>query len=86
MSQEPKEVKVNETHPERGYARVSLPIKTIMRNNFFGGLAWGFGTVIGATIVVALVFWTLSRLNSVPFLGDIIDKIVKQVQTTPRIQ
>lgn len=47
--------------------------KEIMLGNFLGGLAWGFGTVIGATVVVAILLGILRSFNFLPFAQDIID-------------
>ena len=37
--------------------------KDIMLNNFLGGLAWGFGTVVGAGVVVAIIGSILRSLG-----------------------
>jgi hypothetical protein len=39
--------------------------------NFVRGIFFGFGSVVGGTIVVALVLWILSVLNYVPFLDGV---------------
>lgn len=36
-------------------ANAHLSKKQIITANFLGGLAWGFGTVVGATVVVAII-------------------------------
>ena len=64
----------------RGYTKIHLATKRLMFNNFMGGLAWGFGTVLGATIVVALVLFILNQLDTVPFIGDFINNINEQIQ------
>lgn len=33
--------------------------RTVMTLNFLGGLAWGLGSVIGASLVVAFIAWIL---------------------------
>ncbi len=53
--------------------------REIMLANFLGGLSWGFGTVVGATVVVALLLWILQVINIVPFVGDFISGIVEVV-------
>jgi hypothetical protein len=56
--------------------------KEIMVNNFLGGLSWGFGTVIGATIVAAIVIWVLGFFNFVPGIHELLNSPqVKGVQT-----
>lgn len=51
----------------------------ILINNFLGGITWGIGSVIGATLIVGLIGWTLSRAEQIPFVGQIIENIVKDV-------
>jgi hypothetical protein len=41
--------------------------------NFVRGIFFGFGSVVGGTIVVALVLWILSALHYVPFLDNIVN-------------
>lgn len=41
-------------------ANARLNKKHIIINNFLGGLAWGFGTVVGATVIVAIIGYILS--------------------------
>lgn len=36
-------------------ANAQISKKDIIIGNFLGGVAWGFGTVIGATIVAAII-------------------------------
>lgn len=43
----------------------------VYRMNFFRGIAFGFGGVLGGTIVVALLIWLLSFLSQfIPPLSD----------------
>ena len=64
----------------RGYQRVHASIVRILLNNLLGGIAWGFGTVLGATLVVALVVLLLTKLNSVPIIGDFFSNILQTIQ------
>ncbi len=48
--------------------------------NFLMGMAKGFGTVIGFTILAALVLYVLQSMISIPIIGDYIADIVKIVQ------
>jgi hypothetical protein len=49
--------------------------------SFFKGVAAGFGGVIGATIIVAILLWTLNLFDQVPLLGPLTDKIQNTVET-----
>ena len=64
----------------RGHTRIHISTGKVVLNNFLGGLAWGFGTVLGATLVVGLVIFILSKLNSIPVIGDFISDILQGIQ------
>lgn len=49
--------------------------------SFLKGIAAGFGGVIGATIIVALLIWVLNLFDQVPLLGPLTHKIQHTVQT-----
>jgi hypothetical protein len=50
----------------------------VYKMNFIRGIFFGLGSVIGGTIVVALIVWSLSLFVHIPGLGD----SVKQIQNT----
>lgn len=41
-------------------ANTNMSKKRIIIVNFLGGLSWGFGTVVGASVVVAIIGYILS--------------------------
>jgi len=48
--------------------------------NFFRGMFFGVGTIIGGTLVIALVVWLLSLLTDIPGgVGDFIQYVVDTV-------
>ena len=47
---------------------------------FLKGIAFGFGTVVGATIVVSLLVYLLSPFELVPVVGDWVARVVEEVQ------
>lgn len=57
--------------------------KQVYAMNFFRGVFFGVGTVVGGTIVVALVVWILTWLTDIPGgFGDFIQYVVDIVQNT----
>ncbi len=80
MAEEKEEI-VAETPGEvaRGYTKVHLSTWHLMRNNFVGGIAWGFGAVLGGTVIVALIIFLLNLLNGVPVIGEFISSIIDSV-------
>jgi hypothetical protein len=53
--------------------------------SFLKGIAAGFGGVVGATVIVALLLWLLSLLNFVPFVDKIQCSLEKNNHTTSQI-
>lgn len=48
----------------------------VYRVNFVRGVFFGFGSVLGGTVLVAVLVWILSKLfNWLPFIGDLIKAI-----------
>ena len=45
--------------------------KRLYIENFLRGVFFSVGSILGATIVIALLLWVLSLFNNVPFVGDI---------------
>lgn len=62
------------------YVRALLSLRRIAWVSFFSGILSGLGTAIGATVVLALLLYILSRLEVVPHIGRFISEIVKIVQ------
>lgn len=58
-----------------------LKKRQIMLANFLGGLAWGFGTVVGATLVVALLLGILKVLGFIPFVGDLVTQLTTDIES-----
>jgi hypothetical protein len=54
----------------------------IYKMNFVRGIFLGAGTVIGGTLVIALLVWVLSLLgNVIPPLGDFFDGVSNTLQS-----
>lgn len=48
---------------------------------FLKGIATGFGVFLGGTIIVALLAWTLSRLDKLPLVGDLSDATKQSIDS-----
>lgn len=56
----------------------------IYKMNFVRGILFGAGSVIGGTVVIALLIWILSLLgNVIPPLGDFFDGVTNTIETGP---
>lgn len=59
----------------------------IYKMNFVRGVFFGFGSVLGATLVVALMVWLLSMLATLfPPVGDFFNAITETIKEPPMKQ
>lgn len=48
--------------------------------NFTRGLFFGFGTVLGGTVLITLVIWLLGQFVGFPYIGEYIRHIIEAMQ------
>ena len=53
--------------------------KRLYFENFVRGLFFSFGSVVGATIVIALLLWILSFFDGLPWVGDVVRSIQNSI-------
>ncbi len=80
MTKQNKSISESITHDQRMAARRSLLEELfndfyddrmrIYRMNFLRGIFFGLGSVLGATVVVALAVWILSFFVEIPGIGE----------------
>ena len=51
-----------------------------LRMSFLRGIAAGLGSVIGATIIAAILVWLLHMLGGLPFIGQFLTDTGKTIQ------
>lgn len=52
----------------------------VYKMNFVRGIFFGFGSVLGGTVVIALFIWMLSFFTDIPGVGDPIQQIKQSLQ------
>lgn len=54
--------------------------------SFLKGLMVGFGTVLGASVLVAIFVYLVGQISFVPILGDLVEDVLIEIQSaqTPR--
>ena len=58
--------------------------KKILFISFLKGLASGLGWIIGATILVSLLTYTLSQIEFIPILGDMVSQLIEEIEAFDR--
>ena len=79
--------------------KLEKTIKDLSKHNFFTihssyfkiilislirGLASGLGWVLGATILVSFLTYTLSQIEFIPILGELVSQLIKEIQSFDR--
>ena len=62
------------------FIRVQNSLWRLIAFQFVRGLAFGLGSVVGATLLVSVLAWWLSQIEFLPIIGDWAAQIVKQIQ------
>ena len=65
---------------EHRFIRVQNSLWRLILFQLVRGLAFGLGTVLGATVLVSLIAWWASQFSFVPILGDWLLQIVEQME------
>lgn len=52
------------------FIQVHNSIPRLILFQLYRGLAFGLGTVLGATVILSVVVWSLSQINFIPVIGD----------------
>ena len=58
--------------------------RTIMVNNFIGGLFFALGSTIGLAIIVTILTFLLSKVNLIPVIGTYLAELNTFMVTHPK--
>tara|TARA_B100001250_G_C19758682_1_gene771396 strand:+ start:274 stop:540 length:267 start_codon:yes stop_codon:yes gene_type:complete len=67
---------------EHYFFRMNESVWTIIWFSLLRGLAFGLGTVLGATIMVYVLVLLLSQIEFIPIIGEWAARIIEQIQKT----
>lgn len=62
------------------FVRIHNSTIQLMWFQFLRGLAFGLGTVIGASALVSALVLVLSQIEFVPFIGDLATDIIQEIE------
>lgn len=60
---------------------IKASIGKMMVSSFLSGMAWGLGTVVGASFILTILIFFLSQLDTAPLVGHYISDILNYIQT-----
>lgn len=55
---------------------VEKSLRKIMVNNFVGGIAWGLGVTIGASLLLGILGYFASNIGIVPVVGKFVQELL----------
>ena len=56
----------------------------VYKMNFFRGIFFGLGSVLGGTVLIALTAWILSLFIHIPGIGQPIEQVQQTIQTNKK--
>lgn len=62
------------------YVRIHNSVWRMMFYQFLRGLAFGLGSLVGATILLSFVVYLLSQIEFVPIIGDWAGRIIEEIE------
>ncbi|MEL7253032.1 MAG: DUF5665 domain-containing protein [Pseudomonadota bacterium] len=63
-----------------GFVRVYNSLPRFLAYNFVKGLVVGLGTVLGATLLLSILAWSVSQIEFLPIVGEWAAEIARQMQ------
>ena len=63
-----------------GFVRVYNSVPRFLAYNFAKGLVVGLGTVLGATLLLSVVAWSISQIEFLPCVGEWASEIARQME------
>ncbi len=62
------------------FASNYIDVKRLHWENFLRGIFFGAGSVIGATVFIAIFLWFLSLFDTIPVIGPLFDNTKQTIQ------
>ena len=92
MTQDPNSIETEQTKAiraltdevrrlnEHRFIRVQNSLWRLIFFQLARGLAFGLGTLLGATVLVSLIAWWASQFSFIPVLGEWLNELVRQME------
>ena len=69
---------------DHNFFKMHSSLKNLLFISLIRGLASGLGWVLGATILVSMLTYTLSQIEFIPILGDWVSILIMEIDTFDR--
>lgn len=69
-----------ETLASHRFVRIHDSTLRLVWYQFLRGLAFGFGTVVGASLLVSVVVLMLSQIELIPVIGDLASQVIREIE------
>ena len=66
---------------EHRFVQLHNSVPKLLGLQFARGLAFGLGTVVGASVLVSVLVYTLSFIDFLPIIGDWASELARQIQS-----
>ena len=76
-----------ETLNKHRFIRINNSLWRLILFQFTRGLAFGLGSVLGASILVSILVWWLAQFEFIPIIGDFAKQLIDWIEipvVTPR--
>lgn len=62
------------------FIQIHNSVPKLILFQLYRGLAFGLGSVLGATVVLSVLVWSLSQINFIPVIGDWATQVLDVIQ------
>lgn len=62
------------------FVRLHNSVVKLLWFNFLRGAAFGLGTVLGASVLLSFLVWSISQVEMLPVIGEWAAEIVRQME------
>jgi hypothetical protein len=66
------------------FVRIHNSVPRLLAFQFFRGLAFGLGTVVGASLLVSVLGYFLAQIDFLPIVGEWAAEIARQIEAERR--
>lgn len=64
------------------YIRMHNSAPRLIWFNLLRGMAFGLGSVLGASVILSLFAWSVSQIEFLPIIGDWASEVLRQIEGT----